>query len=353
MNIVDAAVGPYERVVWATDRASGLRAVIAVHCTRLGPAVGGTRFFPYADEATAVIDVLRLAEGMTLKAAAAGLDLGGGKGVIIGDPCEACTPALLHAYAEVVDSLGGIYYTAEDVGTTTADMDRLRAWTPYVLGTSAAGGGCGDPSPFTARGVVAAMRAGWAAETGAPTLAGVRVLIQGAGKVGGGVAELLAGEGATVLVSDVSRGRIAALVAALGITAVAPERALSVPCDVLAPCALGGVLSPESVPELRCRLVCGSANNQLSADEVTGLLAERGISYVPDFIANAGGLMAVADQIDEGFRAERVAARVEGIGDVVADLFDQARADGVTALDAAHRRADQRLQAAVRLSRAA
>jgi glutamate dehydrogenase/leucine dehydrogenase len=351
MNVVDAAVGPYERVVWATDRATGLRAVIAIHSTALGPAVGGTRWLAYPDEATAVIDVLRLAEGMTLKAAAAGLDLGGGKAVIIGDPRATRTPALLEVYAQAIDALGGEYYTAEDVGTTTGDMDFLRARTPYVLGTSRERGGCGDPSPFTSAGVIAAMRAAWEVEVGEPTLAGARVLVQGIGKVGGGVARLVAAEGARVMVSDVSDDAVAAMCRQLDAEAVPPGDALVRECDVLCPCALGGILTPDTVPELRCRLVCGATNNQPSSDEVLPLLDERGIAYVPDFIANAGGLIAVADEI-RGFDAERVGTRVAAIGECVHDLLEEARLEGETTLAAAHRRADRRL-AAARLPRAA
>jgi valine dehydrogenase (NAD+) len=347
MNVVEAAVGPYERVVWATDAATGLKAVVAVHSTALGPALGGTRFFPYPDEASAMIDVLRLAEGMTLKAAAAGLHLGGGKAVIIADPATAKTPALFAAYAEVVDSLGGAYYTAEDVGTTVADMDLVRRGTPYVVGVSPDLGGSGDPSPYTSRGVVAAMRAAWAAETGAPSLTGTRVAVQGAGKVGRGVARLVAAEGAEVLVTDVRPASLGTVCAQTGAEAVAPDRLLGAECDILCPCALGGVLSEKTVGRLHCRLVCGSANNQLATDDVADSLSARGIVYVPDFIANAGGLIAVADEI-HGFDADRVTEAVDAIGDVVHDLLEEAREEGLTTLAAARRRAVRRLEGARR-----
>jgi len=341
--IDDAAVGPYERVVHAEDPRSGLRAIVAVHSTTLGPAVGGTRFHPYSSEACAAIDALRLAEGMTLKAAAAGLPLGGGKAVIVGDPARLGSPELWRAYAEVVDLFGGRYHTAEDVGTTVADMAALRAHTPYVLGLPCASAGWdGDPSPYTARGVQAAMRAAWEEETGAPTLAGARVVVQGAGKVGAALARLLVAEGAHVLVGDVRAEWSIALAARIGAGAVDAATALSHPCDILAPCAMGGVLTHESAGRLRCRWVVGSANNQLSDDSVAEALRERGIGYVPDFVANAGGLICVAQQL-EGWDASRVDAAVDRIGDAARDLIDAAHAAGGTLLAAAHRRAAERL----------
>ncbi len=347
MRIVDdAAVGPYERVVHAADDGSGLRAVVAVHSTALGPAVGGTRFHPYASDASAVIDVLRLAEGMTLKAAAAGLALGGGKAVIIGDPARLGSPALWRAYAWVLDHLAPDYFTAEDVGTTPADMAALRALTPQVLGVAEPGSGWdGDPSPYTARGVAAAMRAAWEAETGRSSLAGVRVTVQGVGKVGGALARLLAAEGARLRLSDLDAGRAAALAAELGAATVPADEVLADPCDILAPCAMGGVLSPATVDLLRCRWVVGSANNQLSDDAVAGLLAERGIGYVPDFVANAGGLICVAEQL-EGWDAGRVCEAAARIGETVGELIDGAGGGGDTLLTAARRRAQARLDPA-------
>lgn len=342
MRIVDEAVGPYERVIWALDPGSGLQAIVAVHSTALGPAVGGCRFFPYSDQATAMIDVLRLADGMTFKAAAAGLELGGGKSVIIGDPATAKTPALLTAFAKVLDLLDGRYYTAEDVGTSTADMDFLRSLTPYALGVSVEKGGCGDPSPYTARGVVAAMRAGWEASSDAVSLTGARVLVQGTGKVGAGVARLASAEGAIVAVSDIATERAAALAAEIGGTVVEPKLALTTQCDILSPCALGGVLSDESVPGLRCQLVCGAANNQLESDEASALLLARDIDYVPDFVANAGGIIAVAEERG-GFDAERALALADGIGDAVRDIIEEARAEGESALVVARRKASRRL----------
>jgi len=335
--IDDASVGCYERVVHAVDEASGLRAIVAVHSTALGPAVGGTRFLPYRSEASATLDALRLAEAMTLKAAAAGLCLGGGKAVIVGDPARLAGPAMWRAYAEVIDLLGGSYYTAEDVGTSVADMLAVRRWTPYALGAV-------DPSPMTARGVLAAVRAVWEAETGADALDGVSVVVQGAGKVGGTLARLLAEAGALVSVSDIDAARAAALAAETGASLVPPAQALSEPCDVLAPCALGGVLTPASVAELRCRWVVGSANNQLCRDEVADRLAERDIGYVPDFVANAGGLISVGEELVGG-DAAHAAEAADRIGDVVRELIETVRQVGGTLLSAAVERARERLRA--------
>ncbi len=343
MRIVDEAVGPYERVVWAHDPATGLQAIVAVHSTALGPAVGGCRFYPYADQATATLDALRLAEGMTLKSSAAGLNLGGGKAVIIGDPTTVKTSQLMQVFAQVLDLLDGQYYTAEDVGTSTADMDFLRTLTPYALGVSADKGGCGDPSPYTARGVVAAMRAGWEASSGAPSLNGARVAIQGAaGKVGAGVARLAAAEGAQVTVSDIASSRVAALSVEIGAAVVDPAQVLATDCDILSPCAMGGILSDESVPQLNCQLICGAANNQLESDDASALLLTRGIDYVPDFVANAGGIIAIAEE-RHGFDADRANVLADAIGDVVRAIIEEARSGNESALVVARRRAARRI----------
>jgi glutamate dehydrogenase/leucine dehydrogenase len=339
MVLDDAAVGPFERVVHAVDDASGLRVVVAVHSTAPGPAIGGTRFHPYASDACATIDALRLAEGMTLKAAAAGLPVGGGKAVIAGDPGRLRSADLWRAYAGVLDLFGGAYYTAEDVGTTVADMAALRRHSPYVLGVpDGTAGWDGDPSPLTARGVVAAIRAAWRADTGQGTLEGVRAVVQGVGKVGAAVGGLLAAEGARLWVGDAVAARATAAAAWTGAEVVAPEEVLGHPCDVLVPCAIGGILRPETVPLLRCRWVVGAANNQLSDDSVADRLAEAGIGYVPDFIANAGGLVAVAEQLN-GWRADRVRDRVDRIDEVVREVIGEAWASGETTLATAMRRA--------------
>jgi leucine dehydrogenase len=347
MRIVDEAVGPYERVVWAHDPASGLQTIVAIHSTVLGPAVGGCRFFPYPDQATATLDALRLAEGMTFKSAAAGLDLGGGKSVIIGDPATAKTSELLAAFAEVLNHIDGMYYTAEDVGTSTGDMDELRLHTPYALGVSIENLGAGDPSPYTARGVIAAMRAGWKATSGETSLDGARVVVQGIGKVGADVARLAATDGAIVSVADVSPQRVNDLAAAIGATPLPADTVLATECEILSPCAMGGVLNDLTVPQLRCRMVCGAANNMLEDDAAALALRERGIDYIPDFIANAGGIIAIAEERN-GFDPNRAMARADDIGEVVRSIVEEALASDESALFVARARAAARLAAAAR-----
>ncbi len=346
MNIVfDGAVGPYERVVWASDPACGLRAIVAVHSTELGPAIGGVRFTSYPDDASAMVDALRLAEGMTIKAACAGLDLGGGKSVILGNPREIRTTALLRAFGRVVDRLGGTYWAAEDVGTTPADLDVIGRVTPYVIGrSSTADGFDGDPSPFTARGVLAAMRAVWdfAGEPG-PGLSGARVAIQGVGKVGAALAHAAAGVGAEVIVADIDPGRAQLVAEMVGGRAAPPEDLLQTRCDILAPCALGGVLTSEMATKLRCRFVVGSANNQLADGAVAERLAAAGVLYVPDFVANVGGLISAAEARN-AWDLERVLAAVDQIGDRVREILGASDGDGATPLRHALAMARRRLE---------
>src|SRR4051812_7857991 len=262
----------YEQVVYCHDRPTGLRAVIAIHSTVLGPALGGTRFYPYKTEDDALEDVLRLARGMTYKSAAAGLDLGGGKAVVIGDPTTTKTEALMRAYARFVDALGGRYVTAEDVGTTQSDMDLIRRETRSVTGVSRALGGSGDPSAATAYGVLHAMKAVARSCWGDTTLAGRQVVVSGVGKVGSNLVRHLVEERASVRVADVNSAAVARVVHDFGVEAVPIDRAHAVPCDIFSPCALGGALSAETIPELACAAVVGSANNQLATPECAGLL---------------------------------------------------------------------------------
>ena len=290
--------GGHEQVAFCHDPSSGLRAIIAIWSTALGPSLGGCRFQPYPTEAAALADVLRLSRAMGLKNAAAGLDLGGGKAVIIGDPRADKTEARLRAFGRFVDSLGGRYLTAEDVGTTQADMDMIRRETPYVTGVSARRGGSGDPSPVTARGVAEAMRAAAEFAWGTGDLAGRHVAVQGVGKVGGALARILSVEGARITVADVDGAAADRLATELGSEVVPPEKVHAVECDVLAPCALGGVITDATVPELHCRVVCGAANNQLGSDAMAAELQRRDIVYVPDFVANAGGVINIDLQTD-------------------------------------------------------
>lgn len=319
----------HEQVVFIADAPSGLRAVIAVHSTALGPSLGGIRFWRYASEADAVADVLRLSEAMTLKAAAAGLHQGGGKAVVlVDDPDEPRSVELLHALGRAIDELGGRYLAAEDVGATTRDMDVIDEVTPWVTGVSDERGGSGDPSPLTAVGVVAAMRATLTEMDGSPDLAGRRVAVQGVGHVGSHLVALLTAAGAEVVVADINEERARSIAALHGADVVTAVDVLEVECDVLAPCALGGVIGDDEVPRLRCRAVCGAANNQLVAADVDDALAARGILFAPDFVANAGGIINIAEEFT-GYSQAAALVAVERIGPTITHMFELARSRGV------------------------
>lgn len=337
----------YEQVVFCRDRRSCLRAIIAVHSTRLGPALGGTRFYPYRSEDEALDDVLRLARAMTYKAAAAGLDLGGGKAVILGDPSRDKTEALLRAYARHLEALGGRYLTAEDVGTTQDDMDLIRRETRFVTGASPELGGSGDPSAATAYGVLWAMKAVARRLWGDPSLTGRHVAVAGVGKVGAALLTHLVEAGVRLTVADVDQTSVERAVTASGAEAVAVEKIHAVDCDIYSPCAMGGALNAETIAELRCAAVVGSANNQLADGLASArLLADTGVLYVPDFVANAGGLINIAEELAPGgYRPDRAAAAVRRIFDTVTSVLQAAEEDGVTTAQAAERRAEDRIAA--------
>jgi leucine dehydrogenase len=334
-----------EQVTFCHDEVTGLRAIIAIDSTALGPSLGGTRFRPYVDEAAALTDVCRLAQGMTLKHAAAGLDQGGGKAVIIGDPRTDRSDDLMRAYGRFIDGLAGRYLTAEDVGTTQADMDLLSTVTDHVTGTSESLGGSGDPSPATAHGVRFAMHAAAEARWGSPDLAGRHVCISGVGKVGSALARELAAVGAHLTVSDIDDDAVERIVDELGATAVATIEAHRVDCDIFAPCALGAVFDRSTIGELQCEVVTGAANNQLATDADDGRIAARDILYIPDFVANAGGVINIAEEIG-GYDRRNAWQRVEAIADTVTAVLDRARADQSTTTQAAVARAMERVQAA-------
>ena len=344
-------LGPeHEQVVFAHDPGTGLKAIIAIHSTALGPALGGTRFYPYASTAEALRDVLNLARGMSYKAALAGLDLGGGKAVIIGDPATAKSEALLRAYGRHVQALGGRYYTACDVGTFSVDMDQIARESDFVTGRTLAQGGAGDSSVLTAYGVFQGMRAAAQVTWGTTSLAGRTVGIAGVGKVGSHLARHLAEDGANVVVTDVSAPALDRIREELpSVQIVADERALiSSTLDVYAPCALGDALTDEVVEALGARIVCGAANNQLAHPGIEKMLEERGILYAPDYCVNAGGLIQVADELD-GFSFERARHRATGIFDTTLDVFERAASDGVPPAIAADRLAEQRMREVGRL----
>jgi leucine dehydrogenase len=338
----------YEQVVFCHDAPTGLRAIVAIHSTALGPALGGTRFYPYATEADALEDVCRLARGMTYKHAVCGNDLGGGKAVIIGDPTELRSEALLRAYGRFVDGLAGRYLTAEDVGTTQADMDLIRRETRHVTGVSESLGGSGDPSPATAWGVLWAMKAVAERLWSTSSLAGRHVCISGVGKVGSALAEHLHEEGAKLTVADVDADAVAAAIHEYGAVSVEPDDAHAVECDIFSPCALGAVLNPTTIPQLRCEAIVGSANNQLESDTDAVALAQRGIVYAPDFVANAGGVINIAEE-PHGYDRQRAYDRIRTIYDTLLATFARADADGITTAEAADRLAEERIASVSRV----
>jgi valine dehydrogenase (NAD+) len=344
VNHDDIYAQGHEQIVFCHDHDSGLRAVIALYSTALGPGLGGTRCHPYPSIAAAVTDVLDLSRAMAYKNALAGLDHGGGKGVIIADPARDKTEPLLRAYGRFVASLGGRYVTACDVGTSVDDMDMIARESRWVTGRSEADGGAGDSSVLTALGVFAGMRAGAQVRWGAPTLAGRLVGISGVGKVGRNLTPLLLADGARVVVTDVDDAAVRRLLAAHpDVRAVAStEKLLTEPLDVYSPCALGGALTPQVATGLDAGLVCGGANNQLATPQVAALLAARGVLYCPDYCVNAGGVIQVADEL-HGFSFERARARTERIFDTTLGVLRTARSEGITPALAADRLAERRI----------
>jgi valine dehydrogenase (NAD+) len=346
VHLFDRFAG-HEQVVLASDAASGLRALVGIHSTALGPALGGTRFHAYADDAAALDDVLRLSRAMSYKNALAGLDLGGGKAVIIGDPRTDKTEALLEAYGRVVESLGGRYVTACDVGTYVADMDVVSRTSRFVTGRSPENGGSGDSSILTALGVFCGMRACAQHLWGSDDLAGRRVAIFGVGKVGHRLVDHASEAGASVVVHDVDADAIGRVRAAHPDVEVATTEAELVAwpgVDIYSPNALGGALDDTTVERLTAQVVCGGANNQLAHPGVEQQLADRGITYAPDYLVNAGGVIQVADEL-HGFDADRARTRALGIFDTTLEVLALAASEGVPPAQAADRLAEARMAA--------
>ena len=348
---MDVLGAGHEQVVFCSDPESGLRAVIAIYSTALGPALGGTRFYPYPSEEAALADVLALSTAMAYKNSLAGLDLGGGKAVIIGDPRTDKTEALLRAYGRFVESLGGRYLTACDVGTYNADLDVVARETRYAHGRSEAYGGCGDSSVLTAYGVFQGMRAAAQHLWGSPTLTGRTVAVAGVGKVGSHLAGHLLDDGAVVIVTDVDAAAVERVQARFPQVKAVPDTAALVRTahDVYAPCALGGALDAETVDVLPARIVCGGANNQLATPEIADRLVERGILYAPDYLVNAGGVIQVEDE-RHGFSFPRAQAKASGIFDVALRVFRTAEEQGVSPAVAADRLAEERMASVGRLA---
>ncbi len=339
----------HEQLVFCHDEVSGLKAIIGIHDTTLGPALGGTRMWDYDTEEEAIRDALRLSRGMTYKSSAMGLNLGGGKGVIIGDPSRDKTEELWRAYGRFVESLGGRYITSVDVGTSPADLDLVAQETEYVGGLAHLSG---DPSPVTAYGTYVGMKACMQHLTGSDSLEGCRVAVQGAGSVGYTLCEHLADEGADLMVSDVNTDRVEKVVSDFGATAVAPDDIYEQDCDIFAPCALGAVVNDNTLDRLSCRVVAGAANNQLDRDEHGVQLRKREILYAPDFVINGGGVINVAHEFHpNGYSRDLALRKVESIRDRLLEIFAVSDEEDIATNEAADRVAERRINSMARIQR--
>lgn len=325
----------HEQIVFCNDKDTGLKAIIGIHNTVLGPALGGTRMWQYNNEWEALNDVLRLSRGMTFKSAITGLNLGGGKAVIIGDAKTQKTPELMKKFGEFVHSLSGRYITAEDVGMETADMDLVREVTPYVTGISESKGGAGNPSPITAYGVFMGMKAAAKYQFGSDVLEDKKVLVQGIGHVGESLVEHLTNEGAQVIISDINQERLENVSQKYGAKIYTGSDVYSEQIDVYAPCALGATINDDTVYKINAKVVAGAANNQL-ADEVKhgAILRERGIVYAPDFLINAGGIINVYAEL-ENYDKKEIMRKTENIYNTTLEILDNAQTNGITTNEAA------------------
>ncbi len=340
----------HEQVVFCRNDDVGLRAIIAIHDTTLGPALGGLRLYNYGNEQDALRDVLRLSRGMTYKAAVAGLDLGGGKAVIMGDP-SIKSEALFRSFGRHVQSLGGRYITAEDMNTTVEDMNAISRETEWVMGAGSYQGGAGDPSPVTAWGVFQGIRACLEVVYGSPDVSGRTIAIQGVGNVGWHLARYLNEEGAKLLYTDISERKLRKIQEDFGGRIIDEEEFFSTECDVLAPCAVGGIVNKETIPKIRAPIIAGGANNQLDDEEVDGArLEEAGITYAPDYVINAGGLIHVYSEL-KGFPVEKAMSDASLIFDTVKRVINKAKSLGITTTDASNQVAEERMEQVARLQR--
>ncbi|GGF08477.1 leucine dehydrogenase [Halobacillus andaensis] len=333
----------YEQLVMCHDEASGLKAIIAIHDTTLGPALGGTRMWTYGSEEEAIEDALRLAKGMTYKNAAAGLNLGGGKTVIIGNPREDKNESMFRAFGRYIQGLNGRYITAEDVGTTVQDMDVIHEETDYVTGISPAFGSSGNPSPVTAYGVYRGMKAAAKEGFGSDSLEGKTIAVQGVGNVAYHLCRHLHEEGAHLIVTDINEEAVQKAVDEFGAQAVGINEIYSVDCDIYAPCALGATINDETIPQIKAKVIAGAANNQLKETKHGDILHEKGVVYTPDYVINAGGVINVADELN-GYNKDRAMKRVETIYDNVTRVFEIARRDHIPTYKAADRMAEERIE---------
>ncbi len=343
MDIQPIQVDGYEKVVRCRDAKSGLHAIIAIHDTTLGPALGGMRMLPYANEEDALFDVLRLAKGMTYKSAVAQTGLGGGKSVVIGDPARKSRDLFL-AMGKFVDSLGGRYITAEDMNIGIEDLEIVRSVTKWVTGLKREAGSSGNPSPYTARGCVIGMRAMLEEAFGSASFQGRKVLIQGVGAVGGRMAEMLKAEGAKVAICDMNEARVAELAQKHGFEAVDDKRHLEVDCDIYSPCARGATLNDATIPRLRCKVVAGCANNQLLEEHHADKLRQRGIFYAPDYVINAGGIINVGcELLPGGYKESAALERIDRIHPNLKKVLEISRKENISTHKAAARLAESRL----------
>lgn len=334
----------HEQVTFFHDKETGLKAIIGVHSTVLGPSLGGCRMWKYTDEQAALRDVLRLSRGMTYKAAVAGLKLGGGKAVVMADARTEKTPELLAAFGRAVESLHGKYITAEDVGMSVEDIDTIRKYTKHAVGGSNEGGS-GDPSVMTAFGVFQGIKAAVKHAGMGTSLEGIKVAIQGVGHVGYHLASYLSAAGAKLIISDIYPAQIEKVVQEFGAVAVEPDQIYGAAADIFAPCALGAILNQRTIPQLKCKIVAGSANNQLEVDSDGFDLFNRGIVYAPDYAINSGGLINVAAELD-GYNHERVLDKVSKVYNTIADILERSKEENIPPHQAADRLAEQRLVAA-------
>jgi len=346
MNITEIKVQDYEKVVRCQDEKSGLHALIAVHNTTLGPALGGMRMLPYVSEEAAMTDVLRLSRGMSYKSAVADTGLGGGKSVIIGDPKKLKSEALFLAMGRFVESLGGLYITAEDMNITIPDLEIVKRETSHVTGLSRASGSSGNPSPYTAHGCLVGVQASAEEAFGTADLTGKRVVLQGVGAVGGRLAILLKEKGAHVTICDINDERVAVLAKEHGFDVVADEKHLDVDCDIYAPCARGAGVNDETIPKLKCKVIAGCANNVLEEERHGFDLRERGILYAPDYVINAGGIINVSvEMLPGGYNEDEAMRRINKIGEALRQVYAIAREEKMPTAEAADLLAERRLAA--------
>ncbi|ANX12826.1 leucine dehydrogenase [Fictibacillus arsenicus] len=333
----------YEQMVICQDKQSGLKAIICIHDTTLGPALGGTRMWTYDSEDAAIEDALRLARGMTYKNAAAGLNLGGGKTVIIGDPKKDKNEEMFRAFGRYIQGLNGRYITAEDVGTTVEDMDLIYQETPFVTGVSPAFGSSGNPSPVTAYGVYRGMKAAAMEAFGTDSLEGKVIAVQGVGHVAYTLCKHLHEEGASLIVTDINKEAVQRAVEDFGAKAVDIDDIYSVDCDIFAPCALGAIINDDTISKIKAKVIAGAANNQLKETRHGDALHEMGIVYAPDYVINAGGVINVADELN-GYNRERAIKKVETIYDNIASVIEISKRDNIPTYLAADRLAEERIE---------